>query len=115
MPSRYGNRKLKITAGEMYREQLEERDLRELRHYNSPNMTYPEVSHMKNIRPIPHVWKQGDRYYKLAHLHYGDKRLWWVIAWFNKAPTESHLVTGQSIRIPTPLDAALSYLRDLPY
>jgi len=45
----------------------------------------------------------GDRYFKLAHRFYGDSKLWWVIAWFNKKPTESHVDVGDLILIPTDL------------
>ena len=96
----------------MYKEQREARNVRSVNHYSSPNMSYPNATQMAKITSVNHVWKQGDRYYKLAHKHYGDKKLWWLIAWFNLAPTESHLVTGQRIRIPLPLEAALSFLRE---
>ena len=54
----------------------------------------------------------GDRYYKLAASFYGDARYWWIIAWFNKKPTESHIKVGDIIRIPTSLGdilAAMGY------
>jgi len=96
----------------MYREQIKPRSANVIEHYDTPNMTYPDSSQMKRITAIKHVWGLGDRYYKLAHKHYGQTKLWWLIAWFNKAPTESHLSTGQVIMIPTPLEAALSYMRN---
>ena len=96
----------------MYREQRKARNVKMIEHYNTPNMMYPDLSQLKRINVIKHVWSFGDRYYKLAHKHYGQAKLWWLIAWFNKAPTESHLTTGQVIMIPTPLTAALSYMRD---
>ena len=50
----------------------------------------------------------GDRYYKLADGYYGDSRYWWIIAWFNKKPTESHIKVGDIIRVPTSLGDILS-------
>ena len=50
----------------------------------------------------------GDRYHKLAEAYYGDATYWWVIAWFNKKPTESHISPGDVIRIPTSLGSILS-------
>ena len=96
----------------MYREQFKSRNANSINHYNSPNMSYPNAAQVRNMTVLNHVWKHGDRYYKLAHKHYGDKTLWWLIAWFNKAPTESHLTTGQAIKIPLPLEAALSLMQD---
>ena len=34
--------------------------------------------------------------------------MWWVIAWFNQAPTESHLVIGDTIEVPISIEQALS-------
>ena len=40
------------------------------------------------------MWKLGDRFYKLADQYYGDPTLWWIIAWYNRMPTESHAEGG---------------------
>ena len=112
MPGRYTYRRVVRNRLRTYREQRKARNLRWLKHYNSPNMTYPDSSQLKNISTINHIWKHGDRYYKLAYKHYGDKNLWWLIAWFNMAPTEGHLTLGQTVQVPMPLEAALSYMRD---
>jgi len=34
--------------------------------------------------------------------------LWWVIAWFNKTPTEFHLKPGVALAIPKPLETILT-------
>jgi nucleoid-associated protein YgaU len=54
------------------------------------------------------VWKVGDRFYKMANKYYGDPTYWWVIAWFNQTPTESHVVVGTTLEVPLPLDRALA-------
>ena len=112
MSSRYTYRKIKRNRDEIYKEQLEDRNKKFIRHFNTPNMSYPNSSQRKVMTIREHIWKAGDRYYKLAHEHYGEKELWWLIAWYNRAPTESHLRIGRVVRIPTPLSAALSYMRD---
>jgi len=56
-----------------------------------------------------HIWKMGDRYYKLAHAYYNDPELWWVIARFNEKPTEAHLELGDVITIPLPIEKVLSF------
>ena len=90
----------------------EERDVKYFRQYESPNFRYPTVSEMKELTIQKHVWKAGDKYYKLAHEHYGESSLWWVIAWFNKAPTESHVKIGSVVSIPKPIQRVLKYLRN---
>ena len=96
----------------MYLDQRKARKVRTIKHFNTPNMSYPVGAQLDNLNIVNHVWKHGDRYYKLAHQFYGDTKLWWVIAWYNMAPTESHLKIGQLVEIPTPLDAALSFMRE---
>ena len=59
---------------------------------------------------MDHIWKEGDRFFKLAHQYYGDSTMWWVIAWFNRTPTEAHVSLGDTIYIPRPLDLVLDYL-----
>ena len=48
-----------------------------------------------------YTWRTSDRYWKIAERFYGDPRLWFIVAYFNKAPTEFHVSAGQSILIPT--------------
>ena len=112
MSNRYTRRRVFENRLPAYREQRKDRNVRLIRHFSTPNMKYPNPTQLRKISAINHVWGHGDRYYKLAHKHYGEKKLWWVIAWFNMAPTESHLVPGQIVQIPMPLEAALSYMRD---
>lgn len=47
------------------------------------------------------VWKSGDRLYKYAAKHYGEEAYWWLIAWFNNKPTESHFKEGDLFAIPS--------------
>ena len=110
--NRYTYRRLFRNRLTRYQEQLKARNVNHIDQYGTPNMTYPNSSELRKLTLIKHIWKQGDRYYKLAHRYYGDKKLWWLIAWYNKAPTESHLRFGRKISIPMPLVSALSYMRE---
>ena len=47
-----------------------------------------------------YTWRSSDMYWKVAKRFYGDPRLRFVIAYYNKAPTEFHLTPGQNILIP---------------
>mgnify|MGYP003638290025 CR=1 FL=1 len=97
---------------ELYAEMREERGVNSIVHYGTPNLVYPTAEQMKEIVVLKHRWVTGDRYYKLAHKHYGDSSLWWVIAWFNKKPTESHVKLGSVVSIPKPLTKILNFLRN---
>ena len=67
---------------------------------------------MQSLQTTTHMWRRGDKFYKLAFDHYGDSRLWYIIAWFNKKPTEAHVKDGTILFIPKPLESILSYLKD---
>ena len=72
------------------------------------NIKYPSFSDILSFDYASHIWALGDSYYNLAYQHYGDAKYWWIIAWFNKKPTESHVGLGDIIRIPKPVGEVLS-------
>ena len=109
MTSRYRNRVVRTNSNVLYRESLKKRFRSLIRQYTTPVLDYPSVGEMEDLVVTNHVWSQGDRYYKLAHKHYGDAELWWIIAWYNNSPTESHLKLGDVIFIPSPLERLLYY------
>ena len=69
-----------------------------------PFMNIRTATILENLQSVQHIWKTGDRYYKLAAKYYGEPTYWWVIALYNKAPTEAHLQLGDVIDIPVPLE-----------
>ena len=71
------------------------------------NLKYPSLEKIKKLTYANHIWKLGDRYYKLAHHYYGDSKYWWVIAQFNKKPTEQHVNLGDLVKVPLPLNDIL--------
>ena len=108
--SRYGNKKVLRNSLEEYEKIFEERGLNHIDHFTTPTLRHPTQQNINSLTRIGHVWRLGDRYYKLAHKHYGDANLWWVIAWYNKKPTEAHVYVGDTIVIPLPLDKIIRYL-----
>jgi nucleoid-associated protein YgaU len=113
MASRYDNTPVFVNNDELYDEFFEERNVNFIRQYRSGRLRHPTLTERASLERVRHVWKIGDRLYKLAHQYYGDSRLWWVIAWYNKKPTEGHFKIGDLIRIPMPLNQVLSMLRRL--
>ena len=110
MTSRYDNRRLIKNDLEEYEAFFEERDINYIVQYNTRSLRYPTVDQIKNLTRVQHVWKAGDRYYKLASQFYGNPKYWWVIAHYNKKPTEADLTAGDIIYVPTPLEKILNYL-----
>ena len=112
MTRRYDSKQVLENSEDTYEEVFENRGVPYVRQYGSPNMTHLTVDQIRELQRLGHVWKTGDRFYKLAYKYYGEAKYWWVIAWFNKKPTESHLETGDVIKIPLPLHTVMQYLRN---
>lgn len=96
---------------EVYEDALESRGVKKIRQFGTPKMRHPTAEERLQFERIGHVWKIGDRFYKLAHQYYGNVKYWWVIAWYNKKPTESHVELGELIKIPAPLSKVLQFLK----
>jgi len=105
---RYRNRLLFSNDNELYSDLLEERGVERIQQYITAETI--DLRKVDNITTISHVWKTGDRYFKLANQYYGRPELWWIIALYNQRPTEFHVKLGDIIYIPVPLDAVLYYL-----
>ena len=105
--SRYTGRSRGLNNNEMYKEILDDRGVQEIVQYRTPVLKFPSEEDFKRIQTIDYVWNQGDKFWKLAAKQYGDPKLWWVIAQFNRKPTEGHLSPGDVIKIPIDLAVAL--------
>jgi nucleoid-associated protein YgaU len=109
--SRYTNKRKIVNASEYYAPLRRSRGLRAIVQYETLMLHNPTVSQRTSLKTNTHIWKYGDRYYKLANQYYGDSRLWWVIAWYNARPTEANIQTGDVIAIPLSIQDILTVLR----
>ena len=111
MGSRYSNRALFKNKDESYESILEDRGVPFIKHYGSSAMMTPTPFQRSKLSRTRHIWKVGDRFYKLAIQYYGDAQYWWVIGLYNEKPTEAHLNVGDVIIIPLPLRETLRVVR----
>ena len=107
--SRYTNKRKIVNASEYYAPLRRSRGLRAIVQYETLMLHNPTVSQRTSLKTNTHIWKYGDRYYKLANQYYGDPKLWWAIAWYNEKPTEGHVEPGSVLFIPMPVGKVLSY------
>jgi nucleoid-associated protein YgaU len=105
--SRYNKRRIAINSDEQYKNLLDKRGQRSIEQYRTLEKEVLEQEVYDSIETVNYVWKYGDMYWKLSSLYYGDPQYWWVIASFNKKPTESHNKIGDTIKIPVSLADAL--------
>jgi hypothetical protein len=109
MASRYSGSPIVTNNFDMYRHVLKKRGVKKINHYTTGFMNKITPEQRSELDIIDHVWRRGDHFYKLASLYYGDPTYWWVIATYNKMPTEAHLHFGSLLFIPTPLETVLSF------
>ena len=112
MTSRYDNRGIARNNAPQYKKQLDRRGVKFIRQFRTANVSYPTAAERASLNSSSVVWKVGSRFYKLADEYYGDPTYWWLIAWFNRKPTEAHVPVGSVIEIPLPFESVMSlYLR----
>ena len=112
MPNRYTGRKIIKNDAQVYEELAEKRDRAFISHHKTPRLRHPTSTERALFARVRHIWKLGDRYWKLAATHYGDPSYWWVIAWYNKRPVENMVTIGETIIIPKPLQTVLEYVKN---
>ncbi len=108
--SRYNSKEKVINRNDLYSQQFENRDVHSIVQYRMDPMTHPTAQEEKTLSIQHHRWQPNDRLYRLADQHYGDFRLWWLIAQYNRVGSELELSHGQIILIPHPLSLALQYV-----
>jgi hypothetical protein len=106
--SRLSNRDIFKNQNLLYDEKLKERDLKFINQYNTGTITFPSVEDLQEIQYDTRIWKLGDRLHKIAYNSYGDSRYWWVIAQFNKKPTDHHFKVGDTYYVPLNLEDILN-------
>jgi hypothetical protein len=110
MVSRYDRREVFLNTEEKYDKLFKKRNTKSIRQFNTANLTHPTVDQITNLNVINHIWIEGDRFWKLAAKYYDKADLWWVIAWFNRMPTEGQVEIGDIVAVPLPIEKILDYL-----
>lgn len=93
-----------------YHDILNRKKISGIRQWATPVTREPTFRELEAVTDVEHIWKTGDRFYKLANTYYGNSEYWWVIARYNQAPTEGHLKAGMRIYIPLPINRLLEIL-----
>ena len=108
--ARYKNTSKFMNDADYYEFLTKKRGVKRVVQYGTPLLHNPTARETVDLKTSAHIWAYGDRYYNLASQYYGEPTYWWVIAWFNGAPTEAHLEPGDIIEIPISLEQALRVL-----
>ena len=103
MSSRYDNVDVFINSNAIYYNTFKDRGVRQLQQYGTRHLKFPTGEQITELNIISHPWVYGDRYSNLAHEHYGDVKLWWVIAAASDIGWGLQCPPGTFLRIPTDL------------
>lgn len=109
--SRNKNRKKMVNESIRHQDLRDVREVSWIRHYTTPIMTTLTPVQRASLVKTQHIWKTGDKFYKLASKYYGNPNYWWIIAWYNHAPTEAHVRPGRVLLVPLPLEKVISYVK----
>ena len=110
--SRYAGRTTVVLKSKEYKDQLDKRGVVAIKMYAPRSIRFPTPKEIAQLTLVPHVWKDGDRFFNLASEHYISENDWWVIALFNKKPTEASVKIGEVIHIPKPLEKILDFMQN---
>lgn len=93
-----------IPKRDMFKQISERRDLNQITILSSLRFEPIPESVLDSLTFYEHYWKRGDKFYKLSDEYYGQTDYWWIIALFNKKPTEQHYKAGDLVLIPIEID-----------
>lgn len=110
MTSRYDSREIGVNSLEQYQNVLENRGVKRLLQHFTPDFSHLTSQNISELDVISHRWDSSSRYFKLAQRYYNDASKWWVIAWTNGKPTDSHNKIGDTILVYLPLEKVLNML-----
>jgi hypothetical protein len=110
MASRYGSRSFIFNNNEEYRKAFfNDRGISEIVQYETADFSYPTLDEMDSLSTITIRWSATSKLYNLSSEYYGSPTYWWVIALYNKKPTEAEFKIGDVVYVPLPLDVILGY------
>ena len=110
MPFRNDKREIFVNDNKLYSNYLKDKDLKFIRQYGKMKLNALAEDELSDLTILDHIWKTGDKFYKLSLEYYGDTRYWWVIAFFNKKPMDNFCKVGEIINIPTPIEEVVYYI-----
>jgi len=105
---RLSNREIFKNSNILYDEKFKEKNLLAINQYNTATIIFPSGQALSELSYDTRIWKMGDRLHNIAYDVFGDSRYWWIIAQFNKKPTDHHFKLGDIYYVPLNLQDALN-------
>ena len=99
-----------INTSTIYDKMLEDRGVRSI---NILIYQYQNKVYVDQFRRYKYIWKKGDNLFRLSNKFYNTKDYWWIIAFCNRKPTDSHFEIGDEVFIPTSASDVLRALENV--
>jgi hypothetical protein len=100
----------KTLNNEFYTKYLSDRGVPKIDFLATTKLVNLTPEQKRTLTEIEHVWESTDSYYKLSSKYYGNRNFWWIIAYYNRKPTESSIKLGTVLYIPQPIGYVISLL-----
>lgn len=110
MPIRYNKRSILSNTRPIDRKRVTRRNTNSLTYFSADSLKHPTQEDYNRIGSKPVIWNETTRLSSLAQQYLGNFEYWWVIAWWNKKPTDAHFKAGDVVYIPNNLTMALEAL-----
>jgi hypothetical protein len=107
--NRYSNTPYFTNNYSIYEDVFEDRGVKFIRQYGCTSMKALTDAQKSSIVEKKIFWEYGDRLDKIASREYGDPTYWWVIARYNKKPTDAHFKRGDVVLVPSPISLIVAY------
>jgi len=108
MSNRYNNQKNILNSSSYYKEILEQKNLKSIKHKGVYNFEILKQNLLSNnISSLDYTWKNNDKIYNISNLFYKDPNYGWLILFSNGLSSEFEIKVGNIVKIYFPLNTII--------
>lgn len=113
MDNRYKNNEKIINNSSIYKQYLQERDIKKLIQYSTFDFGNLKDINSYGIDSVLHRVEPYDKLYTISDRYYNSPEYGWLILYTNKRSNEMQIKTGDFLTIYLPLENVLGLLRNV--
>jgi len=110
MDNRYKNNQKIINNSQIYKQYLQERNIKKLTQYSTFNFNNLKDINSLNLEAVTHTVQPFEKLYMLSQKYYGSPEYGWLICYTNTIPSEMEIKVGDSLLIYLSLESLLELL-----
>jgi hypothetical protein len=113
MDNRYKNNEKILNNSTIYKQYLQERNIKNLVQYSTFNFGNLKNIEDSGIDSVEHSVEPFDKLYSISQRYYGSPEYGWLICYTNRISNELEIKTGDVLTIYVPLESVLGLLRNV--